>query len=210
MRGFWSVNPSDLISLLVVIAVFLAIAYRISRKSRRWIRGLIFRAEVPGIFATVIALILALQPTLATGKNQGYFIIAACVLGAWFLVAFLRSHYQDEKEEALRFALEAITYSQELYNIIREWQNTKLLVGDSPLDRRVVEAGFRALQAYNGNYRLKLFYFFQDMKRKDIWEDEEAQVLVECMASGSATVENIEELASMLNGISNGIRRYEG
>lgn len=166
------------------------------------------RPELPGGLAAALALILAVKPSLASGVYQNIFIAAALICGAWFVIAFLRNAVQGEKDYALQVASKAMLYSQKLYNLIAEVRRAEY-VTDGTLNQTVIAARNSAEQDYANLYRLEILHFLRDMTRKDVWDDREALALATNMETGNASVEQIEELAAMLNGISDDIFTYE-
>ncbi len=198
-------------AILVIVAVRIYVVVRKSRKHRRWLRGL-FRVEVPGFAATVIALLLAAEPSLATGNYQALFVVASIACFIWFAYVYFRNIYKEAAAASLRYAREALLLSNKLYNLIRDVKYLQIVrTHDTPppdIERQIEQERWKAEDAYARYFRHDVRHFFQDLKRDDIWEDKEAADLADNMGYGIVEVEEIEQMASMLSCISSDIARY--
>jgi hypothetical protein len=205
--GWWRLTASA-IAIVVVLIAILSLLYLTSRRERRWLRGLL-SAESPGMVATVVALVISVQPALATGAYQGVFVVVAVLCLVWFIASRAVTSAKEGNAEALRFAREAILYADKLFILTRDVQRLDPL-GDNMHTRPVIEATFHAADTYSKTYRLELVRFLQEMAERDISDDKEALALASCMETRTLpSYEEIVDLAKALNEVALDILRAE-
>lgn len=186
----------------------MATLYIITKLFHPRFRARLKNPAVPGLLGALLSLLITAVPTLLSGPVQIAIVVVAGTLVLWALRATFQYQEREERRERLNLSYRGIQLSHELYNLIRPF--VEKLVSEPHARDELANLARTAYDRYFLEYRFRPLHFIDEVADRQLLvgsrarsDLESARNVAVSLANGSPiTIQQIEELAGALNGVS--------